>query len=179
MQLWCCVFISQRTGSVESHHGKENSVYRVGDIFFCQVPTCFKSLPSYRMPHSPQSAATRKDSRVSHKRGGFFCRRKMMKVGKKINEWKTLSKIRMQQFKACVVVGLCKLSCFNLSPRLRFIRCPSLCSQCTQCVYYAAGEQMVTEYFNQILTKLKSMQPKWESKVNTRKEGLNVPFHPH
>lgn len=71
-----------------------------------------------------------------------------------------------------MVAGLCKLSCFNLSRLLRFIRCPSLCSQCTQCVYYAAGEQMVTEYFNQILTKLKSVRAEWESKVNTRKEGL-------
>lgn len=91
---------------------------------------------------------------------------------KKINERKRLNKVRRQQFKACVVAGLCKLSCFNLSRLLRFIRCPSLCSQCTQCVYYAAGEQMVTEYFNQILTKLKSVRAEWESKVNTRKEGL-------
>lgn len=71
-----------------------------------------------------------------------------------------------------MVVGLCKLSCFNPSPCLHFIRCPLVCSQCTQCIYYGAGEQMVMDYFNQILTKLKSTQLEWESKVNARKEGL-------
>lgn len=38
---------------------------------------------------------------------------------------------------------------------------------------------MVTGYFNRILTKLNPLQPEWESKVNSRREGLNVlPFHP-
>lgn len=78
-----------------------------------------------------------------------------MKVEGEKHYWNTLNKTRMQQLKACVVAGLGKLSCFNLCPLLSFVRCPSLCSQCTQCIYYAAGEQTVTEYFKQVLNKIK------------------------
>lgn len=77
-----------------------------------------------------------------------------------------------------MVAGLGKLSCFNLCLLLSFVRCPSLCSQCAQCVYYAAGEQTVTEYFKQVLNKIKVHVTRVGEQGKHQKGMFNVPFHP-